>query len=210
MSGLKDELGDLLFQVVYHAQIASEIGAFDIEEVCQLINDKMLRRHPHVFGDESSKDAEHVSRRWDEIKALERQVKNEDESHLSGVALALPALKRAGKLQKRAAVVGFDWPDIDGVWDKLSEELHELKSACETQDVDKVKEEVGDLLFTCVNLARHLGVESETALRHSSNKFEQRFRQMEKMAREKGLQLDRMTDNELDNLWNQAKDMDLD
>lgn len=202
---LKDELGDLIFQVVYHAQMAAEIGAFDIHQVCERISNKMIRRHPHVFGNENTKDAQSVSRRWDEIKALERKLKDEDDSHLSGVALALPALKRAGKLQKRAAAVGFDWHDIQGVWDKLNEEIAELRTACDQQEHEKIREEVGDLLFTCVNLARHLGVESETALRHSSNKFEQRFRRMEKLAREKGLSIDHMNDAELDELWNQVK-----
>lgn len=168
---LQDELGDLLFQVVFHARMAEEAGHFDFEAVAQAISDKMLRRHPHVFGDADKPD-------WEGLKAAERQGK-EDDSALAGVALGLPALLRAEKLQKRAARVGFDWPDPSEAKAKIIEEMAEVEA---TTNADELEEELGDLLFAVVNWARKQGVDPEAALRRANGKFETRFRAMEAMA----------------------------
>jgi ATP diphosphatase len=170
MAALADELGDLQLQVVFHAQMADELGHFTLEDVIARICDKLERRHPHIFG-----DAAH-SPGWEEIKAAERR-KAPDDSALAGVALALPALERAAKLQRRAARLGFDWPDASGARAKIDEELAELDR--ET-DHHRMLDELGDLLFAVVNLARHLNVEPEAALREANAKFEQRFRSIEK------------------------------
>lgn len=173
MAALKDELGDLLLQVVFHSRIAEEAGSFDLSDVITAICDKMIRRHPHVFGDGQPSPG------WDAIKATERAERSDDQSALAGVAHALPALARAEKLQKRAARAGFDWDDISDVRAKLLEEIDELTAA---EEPDHVAEEVGDLLFAAVNLARHHGVDPEGALRAASAKFERRFRTMEALA----------------------------
>ena len=171
MDGLADELGDLQLQVVFHAQMAEEAGHFTLDDVIGRICDKMERRHPHIFG-----DAEHGGHHlWEVIKAEERAA-NPDQSALAGVALALPALERAAKLQRRAARTGFDWPDSSGARAKIDEELAELDA--ET-DHDRKLDELGDLLFAVVNLARHLNVEPEAALREANRKFERRFREIE-------------------------------
>ncbi|MFL6850523.1 MAG: nucleoside triphosphate pyrophosphohydrolase [Sphingomicrobium sp.] len=171
MEALADELGDLQLQVVFHAQMAEEAGLFTLEDVLARICDKMERRHPHIFG-----DAEHGGHHlWEIIKAEERS-SNPDKSALAGVALALPALERAAKLQRRAARVGFDWADVSGPRAKIDEELAELDAETEH---DRKLEELGDLLFAVVNLARHLNVEPETALREANHKFEKRFRAIE-------------------------------
>lgn len=171
MDSLADELGDLQLQVVFHAQMAEEAGLFTLEDVIQGISDKMERRHPHIFG-----EAEHGGHHlWEVIKAEERAA-NPDKSALAGVALALPALERAAKLQRRAARTGFDWPDVSGPRAKIDEELAELDA--ET-DHDRKLDELGDLLFAVVNLARHLNIEPEAALRNANRKFEQRFRLIE-------------------------------
>jgi ATP diphosphatase len=171
MDALADELGDLQLQVVFHAQMAEESGLFTLEDVLDRISDKMERRHPHIFG-----DAEHGGHHlWEIIKAEERAA-NPDKSALAGVALALPALERAAKLQRRAARTGFDWPDVSGPRAKIDEELAELDA--ET-DHDRKLDELGDLLFAVVNLARHLNVEPEAALREANRKFERRFRSIE-------------------------------
>lgn len=169
---LKDELGDLALQIVFHAQIAAEAGHFTLAEVLQGISDKMERRHPHIFGD----DPTGGHHRWEEIKAAERAQKADDTSVLAGIALALPALERAAKLQKRAARTGFDWPDVDGPRAKILEELDEVARA--TSDEER-EEEVGDLLFAVVNLARFLKINPEEALRKGNAKFERRFRAIE-------------------------------
>jgi ATP diphosphatase len=173
MAELKDELGDLLLQVIFHSRMAEEAGAFDFDAVATAIADKMERRHPHIFGDAT--DGGHQL--WEVIKAEERAAKA-DGSAVAGVALGLPALMRAEKLQKRAARVGFDWPDAEGPRAKIAEELEEVISASS----DKTEEEVGDLLFAVVNWARHLGVDAEAALRGANAKFERRFRGMEAIA----------------------------
>jgi ATP diphosphatase len=190
MAALADELGDLQLQVVFHAQIAEEAGHFSLEDVIGGICDKLERRHPHIFG-----DSEH-SPEWEEIKAAERK-KSPDDSALAGVALALPALERAAKLQRRAARVGFDWPDATGPRAKIDEELAELDAEA---DHHRRLDELGDLLFAVVNLARHLNVEPETALREANIKFERRFRSIEKTPGFETLTLD-----EKEQLWVAAK-----
>ncbi|MCH4892576.1 nucleoside triphosphate pyrophosphohydrolase [Sphingomonas sp. SFZ2018-12] len=172
MADLQDELGDLLLQVVFHSRIAEEAGAFDLADVVAAISDKMERRHPHIFGDGTNPG-------WETIKAQERKQKKNDPSALAGVAAGLPALLRAEKLQKRAARVGFDWPDAQGPRAKVVEEIAELDEA--TRD-DQRAEEFGDLMFALVNWGRHLGIDPETALRQANMKFEHRFRAMEALA----------------------------
>jgi len=192
MDGLADELGDLQLQVVFHAQMAQEAGHFTLDDVIGRICDKMERRHPHIFG-----DAEHGGHHlWEIIKAEERAA-NPDKSALAGVALALPALERAAKLQRRAARTGFDWPDVSGPRAKIDEELAELEA--ET-DHDRKLEELGDLLFAVVNLARHLNIEPEAALREANRKFEKRFREIETAPGFADLSLD-----EMEALWTAAK-----
>ena len=190
MDALADELGDLQLQVVFHAQMAEEAGKFTLEDVIARICDKLERRHPHIFG-----DATH-SPGWEELKARERR-NSSDNSALAGVALALPALERAAKLQRRAARTGFDWPDKSGPRAKIDEELAELDA--ET-DHHRMLDELGDLLFAVVNLARHLNIEPEAALREANRKFEQRFRAIEKAPG-----FDDMSLNEKERLWVAAK-----
>lgn len=204
---LQDELGDLLLQVVFHAQMASEQGAFDFDDVANGIVEKLVRRHPHIFGDTQLDTPEAVKAAWENVKAQERAEKgiNEDSSALAGIALALPALMRADKVQSRAARVGFDWPEVEPVWSKLDEEIAEVHEAIATEDRRAVEDEVGDLLFTVVNLARHLNVDPEVALAGANAKFEKRFRQVEELADAKGAQLSKMTIAELDALWSVAK-----
>lgn len=179
LDGLRDELGDLLFQVAFHARMAEELGAFDFEAVAGGICDKMIRRHPHVFGtaEERARGAEKGA--WHRIKAAERSDRDAESSALDGVAQALPALKRAEKLGKRAAAVGFDWPDPAGPREKIDEELGELAAASAAGDAAHIAEELGDLLFAVVNLARHLQIDPEQALVAANRKFERRFQAME-------------------------------
>jgi nucleoside triphosphate diphosphatase len=192
MLALADELGDLQLQVVFHARMAEEAGLFTLEDVLNGICDKMERRHPHIFG-----DAQHGGHHlWEIIKAEERAA-NSDKSALAGVALALPALERAAKLQRRAARVGFDWPDVSGPRAKIDEELAELDAEI---DHDRKLDELGDLLFAVVNLARHLNVEPEAALREANRKFERRFRAIEQEPGFEAMSLD-----EKEALWTKAK-----
>jgi ATP diphosphatase len=193
MPGLADELGDLQLQVVFHARMAEEAGHFTLHDVIDRICAKMERRHPHIFGDASSDGGHHL---WEQIKAEER-ASGDDKSALAGVALALPALERAAKLQRRAARTGFDWPDASGPRAKIDEELAELEA--ETGH-DRKLEELGDLLFAVVNLARHLNIEPETALRQANRKFEKRFRAIEAEPGFKEMSLD-----EMEALWVRAK-----
>ena len=197
LDALKDELGDLLLQVVFHSQMASELGVFDIQDVVNGICDKMVRRHPHVFAGAAANSHE-VPDNWEAIKADERSG-DEDNSALAGVALALPALLRAQKIQKRAARTGFDWPDQSGARKKIIEELEEVEEAISDENV---AEEIGDLLFAVVNFARFHKVDAEFALKQASAKFERRFRDMEMSAGDAfaGLSLD-----EKEELWQQAK-----
>ena len=185
---LKDELGDLLLQVVYHGRMAEEVGCFDFDAIAAAITEKMIRRHPHVFGAVGIDDAAAQAVAWEEQKAAERDAKakasGNTASALDGVSVAYPALMRAIKLQRRAARVGFDWPETAPVIDKITEELGELTDELEATggiSADAVEDEMGDLLFSCVNLARHLGVDPETALRRTNAKFENRFRAVERM-----------------------------
>ena len=184
LAALKDELGDLLLQVVFHARMAEEDGRFDFEAVAAAIGDKMVRRHPHVFGDVSVDSAAAQTRAWEDTKAAERAAKKADgeaQGALDGVTVGLPALTRAGKLQRRAARVGFDWPETLQVFEKIDEEIAEIKEEIENgSDPLRLEDEVGDLLFVAVNLARHLAVDPEAALRRSNAKFERRFRSMER------------------------------
>lgn len=196
MAALRDELGDLLLQVAFHSRIAEQAGHFGLQDVIDAITQKMIRRHPHVFGDGAREDG-HAQ--WEAIKAAERAAKEPDPSALAGVTIALPALLRAEKLQNRAARTGFDWPDTVGVFAKIAEELDEVREA-ESQDARE--EEIGDLLFVVVNLARHLKVDPEVALRKANAKFDRRFRGMEERAGDRfaGLPLDAKED-----LWRQVK-----
>lgn len=178
MNALQDELGDLLLQVIFHSQMATELGKFTLQDVINGICDKMIRRHPHIFSDLNAHDAKTVLRNWEDIKATERGGAA-DSSALAGVAFALPALLRAQKIQKRAARTGFDWPDASGARAKIIEELQEVDEAtCDTERAD----EIGDLLFAVVNLARFHDVDAEHALKNATAKFERRFRNMEAMA----------------------------
>ncbi len=208
MEELREELGDLLFQVVFHAQMAGEAGYFDFAEVVEAISSKMLRRHPHVFGGASAGNAEELGREWEKHKAEERSAKCRDASPslMDGVARALPALVRAGKLQKRAAKVGFDWPHISGVFEKVREELEEVSAELASgSGSERVCDELGDLLFACVNLARHAGVNAESALGASNDKFERRFRALEAMLVDRGKNATEASLEEMDALWEQVK-----
>lgn len=199
---LRDELGDLLLQVVYHARMAEEEGAFDFDAVAQGIADKMIRRHPHVFGDETVESADAQTARWEETKAAERGAST---SALDGVALALPALVRAQKLQKRAARVGFDWPDASGVTSKIAEEARELAEEAKNGDQTRIEEEYGDLLFCVAVLGQHLGVDAEQALLGANRKFERRFRGVESRLAAMGKSAGDSTLEEMDRLWDAVK-----
>jgi ATP diphosphatase len=193
MEALKDELGDLQLQVVYHARMAEEVGAFRLDDVIAAICAKMIRRHPHIFGGEAASPG------WEALKAAERHESGADGSALAGVALALPALKRAEKLQRRASRVGFDWPDPAGPRAKIAEELAELDEAA---TAEARASELGDLLFSVVNYARHLDIDPEAALREASARFEQRFRKVEEIADKP---LKDMSIEALEALWQRAK-----
>jgi len=230
MVELEDELGDLLFQVVFYAQIAKEQGLFDFGDVAAAIGDKLIRRHPHVFpqkdvsqfGLEQDISAEQVVLNWEAIKAEEKEQKRKKGSIKAGKALtqdnadipqgilddvprALPAMERARKLQKRAAGVGFDWQEIQPVLDKLKEEIAEFEQALEQQDAEQISDELGDILFSAVNLARHSSVEPELALRSSNLRFVERFEWIERALRQRGKTVQESSLEELDNLWNLAK-----
>jgi nucleoside triphosphate diphosphatase len=200
---LCEELGDLLLQSVYHAQMAAEEGAFTFDDVLEAINTKMVRRHPHVFGDEAAKSAKLAKGFWEDMKAKER-AKAPPEGLLAAVPLALPALTRALKLQAKAARVGFDWPSVDNVYEKISEEIAEFRAAPEA---DKVSE-FGDLLFALANVARHLGIDPEEALRATNAKFTRRFRHIELELEKRGKSPEDSNLEEMDALWNAAKDFE--
>jgi tetrapyrrole methylase family protein/MazG family protein/ATP diphosphatase len=206
MAALKDELGDLLFQVVFHARMAEEAGLFGFDDVAAAIADKMERRHPHVFGDAEIRSVAAQNEAWEAHKAAERQARTQENggaaSVLDGVALALPALLRAAKISRRAARIGFDWPDADSVIAKIEEELEELEVEIDEGDRAVIEEEMGDLLFAAANLARKLDIEPETALRRATAKFERRFRQVEALAKERGIGPDL---DGLEALWNEVK-----
>ncbi|MGM0594102.1 MAG: nucleoside triphosphate pyrophosphohydrolase [Pseudomonadota bacterium] len=205
MAALRDELGDLLFQVVFHARMAEEAGAFAFDDVVEAIVEKMTRRHPHVFGEAEVADAVAQTREWEAHKAKERRDKGGHHSRLDGVTLALPALSRAAKLQKRAARGGLDWPSVDGVLGRVEEELNEVRAELDEADPVRLEDEIGDLLFAAVNLARHAGVDAETALRSASGKFERGFRALETQLEREGRAMEQCTSDELDRLWLEAK-----
>ncbi len=209
---LEEELGDLLLQVVFHSQLAAEKELFDFESVAGRIGDKLTRRHPHVFAGVEYDNDEQRSAAWEQAKADERQQKaivrdSDASSILDGVAQSLPALMQAEKLQSRAARHGFDWQDAAPVFDKVLEELEEVREAFDSGDGQHIREEIGDLLFVAVNLARHMSVEPETALRASSRKFSQRFKYIEKCVAAQNRSLDDCELDELDALWDEAKVM---
>lgn len=207
MAELKDELGDLMFQVVFYAQMAKEQKLFDFDDVVKGINDKLIRRHPHVFADEKFEDEGGLNEAWEVSKSSERNQRcsAQTASILAGVANALPALKRSQKLQQRAARAGFDWPNIAPVFDKVEEEIEEIKQAIEQNNQQHIKEEIGDLLFACVNLARHLQVDSEEALRMGNSKFEKRFYYIEETLANMGKQMQQCSLQQLEEIWQQSK-----
>jgi MazG family protein len=205
---LRDELGDLLLQVVFHARMAEERGLFDFADVAQAINAKMIRRHPHVFGEAKYADLDAQKRAWEELKAAERAAKGEarDASALAGISHGLPEWKRAAKLQQRAATVGFDWPDHRPVLDKLAEEIDEVRAEFDAgADRARLEDEIGDVLFVVANLARHAGVDFSRALRHANAKFERRFRRMEQLAADAGSTLAAHDLPAQERLWQRAK-----
>jgi len=217
LDDLRDELGDLLLQVVYHARMAEEEGAFAFPDVVEAITTKMIRRHPHVFGDEKARSAGMAKGMWEKIKAEEKAQKRaarlkrgldpEDngKGYLDGVPVALPALTRALKLQEKAARVGFDWGDALPILDKIEEEIGELREAMANGDAASVKDEFGDTLFALVNLGRHLKVDSEAALAGTNEKFRSRFHYVERKLEEAGSTLEEATLEEMEGLWQQAK-----
>jgi nucleoside triphosphate diphosphatase len=209
MGELRDELGDLLFQVMFHSRMAEEAGAFALADVVAAINDKMIRRHPHVFGeDRDGRSADEQTVAWEALKAAERAKKSAADappSALDGVARALPALLRAEKLQKRAARTGFDWTETPPIFDKLEEEIAEVKEAMASGDADAVEDEVGDLLFVVANLARRLSVDPEQALRKANAKFERRFRAMEGEAARDAVDFASLSLDEQEAYWQRVK-----
>lgn len=205
---LSDELGDLLFQVVFYAQLAEEQGLFSFADVEQAISDKLIRRHPHVFGEEKVADADEQTRAWEQHKQRERQARHSagQAGVLHDVPLNLPALVRAAKLQRRVAHVGLDWQDVAGVFARVAEELGELNEAVASHaDQAVVEAEVGDLLFSCVNLSRHLGIDPERALRTGNQKFERRVNYIESTLEAEGRAMNEADEAELDRLWEAAK-----
>lgn len=205
---LKDELGDLLLQVLFYAEMAEEAGYFTLRDVAENLSEKLVRRHPHVFGDVAAADADAVLRNWEQIKLEEKSAKSEPTqpaSMMDDIPRSMPAMLEARKLGSRAAKVGFDWPSVEGLFEKLAEETAELREELATVvHIERVEEELGDLLFTAVNLARHLKVDPELALRKTNAKFRQRFAVMEQEAGGRG-RLDAMSAEELEQLWNRAK-----
>ena len=206
MQDLKAELGDLLFQVVFHSQLAKEQGLFDFEQVAESVADKLVRRHPHVFADVVYANEAEQKQAWEAFKASERIAKEVDNhTILSGVAKNLPALVQCKKIQDRAANHGFDWPEVEPVYDKVLEELDEVKEAWLSGDQEHIEEEIGDLLLVAVNLARHMQVNPEQALKKSTEKFTRRFEYIEKKVTQSGRDVNRCDLAELDSLWNEAK-----
>ena len=217
---LRDELGDLLFQIVFYAQVAKENGDFSFEDVTEAIHAKMVRRHPHVFGDTSANDTAAVLRNWEAMKAEERRAAGENEregSLLDGVSKKAPALMEAHQLSTKAARVGFDWEKLEDIFEKLEEEIGELRAAIQTHatsnteaDHARVREEIGDLLFAATNIARHLGVEPEAALKLTNRKFRRRFGYIETRLRERNQEFDGTTLDEMESLWQEAKEEEAD
>ena len=206
MQGLREELGDLLLQVVFQARIGEESGHFDFADIAQSITDKMIRRHPHIFGDHEYRTAEEQRQAWEDIKAEERQSKNETRL-LDDVATTLPAMMRAFKLQKRAARVGFDWPDSQQVLDKVKEELAEVEAELTPDQIDqnRLEDEIGDVLFSVINLARKLDIDPEQALKSTNNKFTNRFNYIEQVIVSNGNNNKEASLDEMEDLWQKAK-----
>lgn len=206
LAELKGELGDLLFQTVFHARMAEEEGAFNFEDVARAITEKMRVRHPHVFGEADARDAEEQTRQWEAQKAEERAAKGKS-GLLDDVPVALPGLTRAVKLQKRAARIGFDWKNARDVLDKIAEETQELVDVIDGGDADRIEDEFGDLLFVIANLSRHLNVDPEAALRRANEKFSRRFRHIEQRLAAEG-RLGKASLDEMEELWIEAKEME--
>ena len=209
-----EEMGDLLLQIVFHSQIAAEEGRFTVADVIREVHEKMVRRHPHVFGEKRAKDAAEVLRNWEQIKAQERRTETEngrpratsaEKSLLDGVPRTLPATLEGLQLTKKAARVGFDWEDAAGIFEKMREECAELRHALDKKEGAKVEEEIGDLLFAAVNLARFLQVDPEIALKNANAKFSRRFREMERLARASGRAFEKVPRGEMESLWEAAK-----
>lgn len=200
---LKEELGDLLLQVVFHSEIAGEAGRFNLDDVARGISDKLVRRHPHVFARSDASTTEAVLQQWDAIKRAEKG--DGEKPYLHGVGKGLPALLRAAKLQKKAAKVGFDWPVETGVLSKIREELLELEGAVDSQDLAAVAEEMGDLLFSIINLARFRNADPEVLMAAANTKFETRFGEMERILKSRGLTLEAATPEQMEEAWETAK-----
>lgn len=205
--GMKEEFGDVLLQILLHSQMEEETGAFDVFDVLAELNDKLIFRHPHVFGTEDADNAEEALRNWEAMKAEEKRLKGRSErvSLLDGIPKDLPALPRAHKIQKKASGVGFDWPDLDGVWDKVAEELEELKAAVKGESAERQQEELGDLLFAVVNASRFIHADPEEALAGTNRKFAARFRYIEERLRISGRKFDETDLLEMESWWQEAK-----
>lgn len=208
MAELEGELGDLLFQVVFYAQLGSEQDLFDFESIAKAMSEKLVRRHPHVFSGMSLESDAAIKQNWEKLKQQERQTKNQaNTSLLDDLPRSFPALSLAQKMQKRVGRHGFDWPDLNGVVEKLEEEVAELKEAIASNDRAHIEEELGDVLFSCVNLSRHLDLDPETALRKNCRKFESRFRQLETLIDNDGLTVDTASLDQLEQAWQKAKQL---
>ena len=201
---LKEELGDVLLQVVFHSEMESEVGSFDINDVCDGICKKLIVRHPHIFADVKADTTDEVLSNWDKIKMQTKSQKTQSDA-MDSVSKSLPSLMRSEKLQKKAAKVGFDWPDVSGALQKVEEETQELKKAIEDGDKKGMEEELGDLLFSVVNVSRFLKVDSEEALYHACDKFTNRFRMVEVLAKERGIAMESAPLSLLDSLWDEVK-----
>ena len=202
---MEEELGDLLFHIMFHAAIAEKNNTFSLASVTAVINKKMIRRHPHVFSNTTVNSVDDVWINWDKIKREEKKEKDEEGSLLKNIPKNLPALLRAEKLQKRAARVGFDWANVAGVWEKIHEEIEEIKTSIKENNPDAIKEEIGDALFSLVNLARKFDIDPEEALQLSSNKFMSRFTYIEEALQKEGRSLKDSSLDEMDSLWKEAK-----
>lgn len=205
IENIKEELGDLLLHVVIHSRIAYEDGLFDIEDVIDNLNEKLIRRHPHVFANEKIHSSAAVIKRWDEVKAAEQKTKPKLKSILDKTPNNLPSLLKSENLQKRAAKYGFDWENIEHVFNKLDEEVAELKNAYKNGSKEQAEEELGDVIFSAVNIGRHLNFSADEALRMTNNKFKKRFAYIEEQLEKQGKNLKDATLEEMDKLWNEAK-----
>jgi len=200
MDLLKEELGDLLLHVVFHAKLGEEKGNFDINDVLAGINEKLIRRHPHVFGENSEKNIEKIKMDWEELKQIEGRG-----SRIDGVPTNLSGLQRAFRLQEKAATTGFDWDNVDDIWTKIDEEIEEVRKASSDGNKKELEEEIGDLIFSAVNLSRFMGVNPEDALRRTIKKFESRFKSIEKAAEDSGRNITELSLEEMDKIWESSK-----